>query len=272
MRFYDFSKKYLLDVPRGFSFFSGQGVNDSFLYTFPDVVRRKSKVTGSIVCSNSELFDRKKVFQKKTRRVFNSPNYRVRNRLLHASYFWHSYIGINYSRLSFITLTTLQHKNKYSDKILTSFLNKFLTYLRKYYNLKTYIWVVERQYNSGNLANCTEDLHFHILADIDKIDIGKCLSIWSGYLGFEAHPAMLDVKKVNLNDYVHLANYLFKYMSKNDYSDLVCPVYTSRLCGWSRDIRISDKSIFFDFIDAVPSDYVPVVANSFVCVYVPPKC
>lgn len=59
---------------------------------------------------------------------------------------------------NFITLT-LTSKQKGTDKDFTKMLNVFFTYLRKYYNLKNYLYVLERQ------TNKTQNIHAHILVD-----------------------------------------------------------------------------------------------------------
>lgn len=76
---------------------------------------------------------------------------------------------------NFITLT-LTSKQIATDKDFTKMLNVFFTYLRKYCNLKNYLYVLERQTKNTN------NIHAHIIID-QYINYERCNSVWCKILG-----------------------------------------------------------------------------------------
>lgn len=120
-------------------------------------------------------------------------------------------------KVNFVTLTLPDSLIKVDNKFLQkNLLNPFLTYMRKFHNLKNYVWKLEFQKNGK--------LHVHFISDvfIHHAVIRKC---WNSILGKNnllvqfsekfnhSNPNSTDVhsiKKVK-----NLAAYLAKYMSKN---------------------------------------------------------
>lgn len=76
---------------------------------------------------------------------------------------------------NFITLT-LTSKQIGTDKDFTKMLNVFFTYCRKYYNLKNYLYVLERQNRTTN------NIHAHIIID-QYVNYERLNSVWCKVLG-----------------------------------------------------------------------------------------
>lgn len=135
-------------------------------------------------------------------------------------------------KFTFCTLT-LTSKQIGSDKEFTKMLNTFLTYLRKYYNLKHYLFVLERQTKSTN------NLHAHIIFS-QFLPIQNINRIWCKILSSNGYTYLqngtittpiqaLKNKLINKSlttpspvDISHIYNikavshYITKYITKND--------------------------------------------------------
>lgn len=133
---------------------------------------------------------------------------------------WYSPPGKDYAfkvKLAFVTLT-LPSTQIHCDKILTKeCLNQLLVELRKYHNVKNYVWKAEAQEN-GNL-------HYHIAIDT-PVDYDKLRDRWNritnklGYVDrFEEknkhrNPNSTDIHKIK--DVKNVGAYISEYMAKKE--------------------------------------------------------
>lgn len=121
-------------------------------------------------------------------------------------------------KVAFITLTLPDTDMRVNNAAFTKqLLNPFLVYLRKYHQLKNYVWKMEYQKNGKLHCHITIDTFVH-WRDIRKV--WNRLLLRNGYLSkFErafghSNPNSTDIhaiKKIK-----NLAAYLAKYMAKNN--------------------------------------------------------
>lgn len=163
-------------------------------------------------------------------------------------------------KINFVTLTLPDTDIPISDKdFKTQLLNPFLTYMRKYYGLKNYVWKLEFQQNGK--------LHLHITTDsfCHHADIKR---VWNmqlqanGYL--EAFFKKFGHREPNSTD-VHsvykvrnVAAYLAKYMSKNS-EDL--KNIKGRIWGCSYELSRANKTQLFIDRDACHEELRPLMSN-----------
>lgn len=149
-------------------------------------------------------------------------------------------------KVNFITLTLPDTDHPVSDHhFKTKLLNPFLTYMRKYYGLKNYVWKLEFQKNGK--------LHLHITTDsfVHYKDIQR---VWNNQLQENGHleaffkkfghrnPNSTDIHSIY--KVKSLAAYLAKYMSKNS-EDLI--KIKGRIWGCSYELSRANKtSVFID--------------------------
>jgi hypothetical protein len=147
-------------------------------------------------------------------------------------------------KVNFITLTLPDTANEITDYVFkTKLLNPWLTYCRKYFGLKNYVWKIEFQKNGK--------LHLHITTDT-FIHHAKIKSSWNRLLG--SNGFLLDFykkfghSKPNSTD-IHsvrkirnLGAYLAKYMSKklSDTKKL-----RGRIWGCNFEIARANKTTMF---------------------------
>jgi len=146
--------------------------------------------------------------KKISRRVwYNKKNPRSKKLIKTAIRFLHETKEKN-EQTYFITITTKQHENGFSDKQL---------YHSVYLWLKNkqidYISVCERQQYTG-------DLHFHIVARTkEPFNITYAVKYFAKRFNVQYHPALFDVKK--LRNASTLRSYITKYFTKQQkYSSL----------------------------------------------------
>lgn len=130
-------------------------------------------------------------------------------------------------KLNFIHLTVPYQGTK-SDKFVKKILNRFFLYAYRKTGMKSYIWKAEPQQRG--------DIHFHITSDC-FIWKKTLQNIWNGCLryygliGTHADPPSTRVHPTH--NIVNMANYLIKYMTKNDKDKRIIE---GRLWGCSRNL------------------------------------
>ncbi|WP_124561451.1 hypothetical protein [Pedobacter sp. KBW01] len=108
---------------------------------------------------------------------------------------------------NFITLT-LTSQQIGSDKDFTKMLNVFFTYLRKYCNLKNYLYVLERQTKN------TQNIHAHIIID-QYINYERCNSIWCKILGSNGYTFPSHNYVTGVTETINVGQALARYMDKS---------------------------------------------------------
>jgi len=143
-------------------------------------------------------------------------------------------------KVAFLTLTLPNTKNPITPAdFQKKLLNPFLVYIRKYNNLKNYVWKMEYQKNGK--------LHCHITVDIfiHYAEIRKCwnrLLEKNGYLNeFEAkfghkNPNSTDIHAVH--KIKNIAAYISKYMAKGIGAE---SNFKGRIWGCSYDLSRANK-------------------------------
>lgn len=121
-------------------------------------------------------------------------------------------------KVNFVTLTLPDTQNEISDKdFKEKLLNPFLTYCRKYFDLKNYVWKLEFQENGKLHAHLTTD-SFMYWKDIRnawnrRLKANGYLNDFIDKFGHD-NPNSTDIHSVyKIND---VASYLAKYMAKNE--------------------------------------------------------
>lgn len=138
-------------------------------------------------------------------------------------YFINKYTGKrNYFKINFITLTLSSSQMLIEDRIIKKeCLEWWLSYARRKFNLKHYVWKAERQKN-GNL-------HFHLTTNC-FIDVDKLRESWNlaqNRIGFidlfnlkhnHHNPNSTDIKIVNSKNAIgsYIAKYIGKELEKNN--------------------------------------------------------
>lgn len=143
-------------------------------------------------------------------------------------------------KVAFITLTLPDTDQEITPAMFQKqLLNPFLVYIRKYHNLKNYVWKMEYQANGK--------LHCHITIDvfIHWAEIRKC---WNRLLERHGHlnkferdhghknPNSTDIHSVY--KIKNLAAYISKYMAKPLGGD---KPFTGRIWGCSQDLSNANK-------------------------------
>ena len=119
-------------------------------------------------------------------------------------------------KINFITLTLSAQQDKETDyQIKSKLLNHFLTILRQYHGLKSYVWKAETQKN-GNL-------HFHITTNL-YLDYQVVRDLWNncqkklGYIDlFNEKHSHIDPNSTDIHAVSHVKNiaaYMIKEMCK----------------------------------------------------------
>lgn len=156
-----------------------------------------------------------------------------------------------YFKINFITLTIPYNgKANVPEKVAKKTLHAFLSYSRKYFYLRNYVWKME-QTKAGQL-------HIHLTTDT-YIHYAKLRSAWNRILDRNslldeykavqghANPNSTDVHAVRkVKD---IAAYISKYMAK---SEITLKDYKGRI--WGCNHEISDANSCSDFIDRMSSD------------------
>ena len=143
-------------------------------------------------------------------------------------------------KVAFVTLTLPDTKEKISPAdFQKKLLNPFLVYIRKYNNLKNYVWKMEYQKNGKLHCHLTVDVFIHYL-DIRKA--WNRLLIKNGYMvDFEAKFGHSDPNSTDIHA-VHkiknIAAYISKYLSKPIGSDTG---FKGRIWGCSYDLSRANK-------------------------------
>lgn len=167
-----------------------------------------------------------------------------------------------YFKVNFITLTIPTQQNQdVTQKKINKLLHTFLSYARKYFHLRNYVWKIER----GKHGH----LHIHITTDtfIHYLKLREC---WNRILQREGlldnyydrygnyNPNSTDVhatKKVK-----NLAGYLCKYMSKDGNTT---ESYTGRLWGCNFHISKANKCSVIIQPDEVQEQCAQLFDNPF---------
>ena len=143
-------------------------------------------------------------------------------------------------KVAFVTLTLPDTKNPITPAdFQKKLLNPFLVYIRKYNNLKNYVWKMEYQQNGKLHCHLTVDIFIHY-ADIRKA--WNRLLEKNGYLTeFEAkfghkNPNSTDIHAVH--KIKNIAAYISKYLSKPMGTD---NKFTGRIWGCSYDLSRANK-------------------------------
>lgn len=163
-------------------------------------------------------------------------------------------------KINFVTLTLPDTQEKISDyDFKTKLLNPYLTYMRKYFGLKNYVWKLEFQKNGKLHLHITTDSFCHH-SDIRRVWNNQLLQ--NGYLvdfnnkfGHQ-NPNSTDVHSVYKID--NVAAYLAKYMSKNS-EDLVN--IKGRIWGCSYELSRANKTQVFIDRDACHLEIKPLMSS-----------
>jgi len=120
-------------------------------------------------------------------------------------------------KISFITLTLPDTDAPISNRdFQTKLLNPFLVYLRKYYNLKNYVWKLELQKNGKIHCHLTSDAFIHWR---NVRNTWNRLLNNNGYLSkFKTDFGHSNPNSTDIHSVAHVKNiaaYLVKYLSKN---------------------------------------------------------
>lgn len=127
------------------------------------------------------------------------------------------------NKLYWVTITTVQHQTKRSDKELFYALKLWLQHRRV-----SYICVAERQRETG-------DLHFHLIMSQSKdFDLPVECKRLSALFGTPTHPARFDAKHVF--NVARLTTYIAKYVRKP------CPSNETMQKNWERKDQINPKT------------------------------
>ena len=161
-------------------------------------------------------------------------------------------------KVNFITLTLPDTAVKISDyDFKTKLLNPWLTYMRKFYGLKNYVWKLEFQKNGK--------LHLHITTDT-FIHHKKIRSVWNKLL--KSNNYLIDfAKKFNhsnpnstdihsVRKIKNLAAYMAKYMSK---ADAILKQIKGRIWGCNYELSRANKTSLFIDRFACLSDLRPLM-------------
>lgn len=168
--------------------------------------------------------------------------------------------------VNFITLTLPDTTNEINDKdFKEKLLNPLLVYLRKYHNLKNYVWKLEFQENGKLHCHLTTDT-FIYWNDIRKawnrrLKANGYLNDFINKFGHD-NPNSTDIHAVyKIND---VASYLAKYMAKNEQLTKNikgriwgCNYELSRnakpkLFVWANEVAETLKSLFNPLIEYKP--------------------
>lgn len=144
-------------------------------------------------------------------------------------------------RVSFVTLTLPDTPSMVDSHFFTKkLLNNFLVYLRKYHNLKNYVWKLELQQSGKIHAHLTIDtfIHWRKLRDIWNriLSNNGLLSQFKATFG-HSDPNSTDLHSVW--KVKNLAAYLAKYLSKNSQGS---ETIKGRIWGCSYELSRANKT------------------------------
>lgn len=143
-------------------------------------------------------------------------------------------------KINFITLTIPAQKiTKISSKLFQKLFNTWLTYARKYFYLKSYVWKLEA-HKSGNLhihLTCDTFIHYKKLRDSWNRVLQKN-ELLNEYYSIHEHynPNSTDVHSVSKIN--NLAGYMCKYLLKET---KLAEDFNGRIWGCSQNLSSKNK-------------------------------
>lgn len=217
-------------------------------YSGPSFARTKSQIENE---KNLKENNAKGILSKKSeRKLMNAVNW-----LCSSAKAKHLYSKkhkkIFHFKINFITLTfPLDEKNTVSEKVAKQCLHAFLSYSRKYFYLRNYVWKFERTKKN--------QLHVHLTTDT-FVDYRRLRSQWnrvleangllSHYIEQKGHSNANSTDVHAVHKVKDIAAYIAKYMSK---SQTEMPDYKGRI--WASNREISEANSCSIFVDKQSDD------------------